>query len=135
MPEISHSFTILFMQTLPSSCSIIANKFPEKTLCENFLLQGLLLLSYSIYCHIYIIESHHKILSFVVTDPLHIDGMKGFSVDKVTFILARSNNANLRPIDATNYSWEPSPSLKTVLVFVDDSCSCWPLYEHALLGG
>ena len=69
----------------------------------------------------------------VVTDPLHIDGMKAFSVDKVTFIIARSNNANLRPIDATNYSREPSPSVKTVLVFVDDGCSCWPLYEHVLL--
>ena len=93
------------------------------------------------YCYLilyivtYIIESHHKKLSFVVTDPWYIDGMKGFSVDKVTFILAGSNNANLRPIDATNYSWEPSPSVKTALVFVDDSCSCWPLYEHALLGG
>ena len=71
----------------------------------------------------------------MVIDPLHIDGMKAFSVDKVSFTFAGSNNANLRLIDATNYSREPSPSVKTVLVFVDDGCSCWPLYEHALLGG
>lgn len=88
-----------------------------------------------LYIVTYIIESRHKKLTFVVTDPLHIDGMKAFSVNKVTFILAWSNNAKLRPIDATNYSREPSPSVKTVLVFVDDGCSCWPLYEHALLGG
>ena len=88
-----------------------------------------------LYIVTYIIESRHKKLTFVVTDPLHIDGMKAFSVNKVTFILAWSNNAKLRPIDATNYSREPSPSVKTVLVSVDDGCSCWPLYEHALLGG
>ena len=61
-----------------------------------------------LYIVTYIIESRHKKLTFVVTDALHIDGMKAFSVDKVTFILARSNNANLRPIDATNYSREQS---------------------------
>ena len=42
-----------FMETLPSSCCIIADKFPEITSRENFLLQGLLLLFNFIYCHIY----------------------------------------------------------------------------------
>ena len=73
------------------------------------------------YCYLilyivtYIIESSHKKLTFVVRDPLHIDAMKAFSVDKVTFILARSNNANLHPIDATNYSREQSSFVKPCL--------------------
>lgn len=69
----------------------------------------------------------------MIANSLHIDGMKALPVNKVAFILAWCDYADLRPVDATDYPREPFSSVKPVLVFVDSGCSCWPLYKLVLL--